>query len=285
MSPDSGKEPSLADHIAAFIASRRALPRPAGTAPLVAGLCGAQGIGKSTVAIAVAEQLRNRGFKTHILALDDLYLPRRDRLALAAERHPLLATRGVPGTHDAMLGRSIVQAARAEGQIAFPVFDKAMDDRLPAFDWPVVDTPLDIILLEGWCVGARPQADAALARPINDLERHEDADGLWRRYANDRLADEYQRLFACMDLLILLAAPNFEVVARWRNQQEERLKAHLASDPAAAHRTMNQDEIDRFILHYERLTRHILAEMPDRADLVFHLDSERRVTRIRTRPA
>ncbi|XAO70592.1 MAG: hypothetical protein AAYR33_05715 [Acetobacteraceae bacterium] len=32
--------------------------------------------------------------------------------------------------------------------------------------------------------------------------------------------------------------------------------------------------------HYERLTRHIIDEMPQRADLVIHLDTARRVTSI-----
>ena len=41
---------------------------------------------------------------------------------------------------------------------------------------------------------------------------------------------------------------------------------------------MSDDAIGVFIQHYERLTRHILSDMPAYADLTLRLDEKRRLT-------
>lgn len=245
--------------------------------PLVLGICGAQGIGKSTLSGKVAHTLEQAGWRVMLLSLDDLYLGKAARAVLAHEVHPLLATRGVPGTHDVALGLRLLDAASRPGRVAVPCFDKAVDDRQPASQWPIIATPVDLVLIEGWCIGAMPQNDSQLAEPVNVLECKEDAQGVWRRYVNDQLAGPYRDLFARIDLLVLLAAPSFDIVAAWRGQQERELAERLSQSPGGSGRAMTRPEIDRFVQHYERLTRHILAEMPARADLAIRLDEQRRV--------
>ncbi|SNS55392.1 D-glycerate 3-kinase [Sphingomonas laterariae] len=246
---------------------------------LVVGLCGAQGSGKSTLAAALAGHFNAAGTPTAILSLDDLYLPRAERLALAAAEHPLLATRGVPGTHDIALGRQVIAALRRGEAAPLPRFDKATDDRRPPATWDCAPAHCALLILEGWCVGARPQPEDALAAPVNALERDEDADGRWRRFVNTALAADYQRLFAEIDLLALLAAPDFAVVRDWRAEQEAALRAATRDAPGL----MDDGQIARFVAHYERLTRHVLTEMPPRADLVVALDRNRAAVRISRR--
>lgn len=236
----------------------------------VLGIAGAQGSGKSTLAAAVTQRLADEGMPVALLSLDDLYLSGAARSDLARTVHPLFATRGVPGTHDTGLGFSTIAALERGEAAPLPRFDKARDEPVPRAQWPLAPAHCRVLVLEGWCVGARPQAEAALAEPVNALERDEDAQGIWRRAVNAALAGEYQRLFARIDRLVLLAAPDFDVVARWRGQQEAALQAR-ADAPAA----MDEAAIARFVLHYERITRHMLAEMPARADLLVRLDAER----------
>ncbi|MBW8784153.1 MAG: zeta toxin family protein [Novosphingobium sp.] len=247
--------------------------------PLVVGLCGAQGSGKSTIAAALVEQLQSRGIAAVALSLDDLYLTHAERARLAAEVHPLLATRGVPGTHDVGLGNAVLDALVAGRATALPRFDKSRDDRAPRDEWPLSPGGIQVIVFEGWCVGARPQPREALTTPVNTLERHEDPDGRWRAYVNAALAGSYQGLFARIDRLVLLAAPSFAVVERWRGQQEAELRRTAPAGTAL----MDEAALRRFIQHYERLTRHILAEMPQRADLFVALTPEREVAAVRSR--
>lgn len=235
--------------------------------PIVVGLCGAQGSGKSTLAAALCARLE----RAVTLSLDDLYLTRRDREALARDVHPLLRTRGVPGTHDIPLGLAVLDAIGAGEAVALPRFDKARDDRAPVEEWPVAPADTRVVLFEGWCVGARPEDEAALEGPVNMLEAREDASGRWRSFANAALAGPYQALFGRIDMLVLLAAPGWDVVATWRMQQEDALRQSGASGPGV----MDDAQVLRFISHYERLTRHILEEMPGRADLVLRLDDQR----------
>ena len=252
--------------IEAFVRERLAQA----AAPLVIGLCGAQGSGKSTIASALAERIAG----TVVLSLDDLYLRKAERERLAETVHPLLATRGVPGTHDVALGEAVLADLRAGRPVELPRFDKAIDDRFPESTWPRVEGA-KLIIFEGWCAGARPQPDEALAVPVNALERDEDADSLWRRYVNDALGDRYPALFP-FDALVLLAAPSFDVVYQWRRQQEHALAADIAAGRRTG-RAMSDDEVARFIQFYQRLTQYILSEMPDRADLTVRLDPERKV--------
>jgi D-glycerate 3-kinase len=238
----------------------------------VVGLCGTQGSGKTTAARVLTSLLSSRGLTAVILSQDDLYLPLKERRRLAAEVHPLFKTRGVPGTHDIALGVDLLKSLARSGETLVPRFDKAIDDRLPKRDWTRVQGPVDVVLFEGWCVGATPEDAAALATPVNTLERAEDPDGVWRRYANSALAGPYRGLFAAIDLLVLLAAPSFDVVLGWRIQQEHELRAERGADAG-----MSDVELARFIRHYERLTRHILAEMPARADVVARLGQMREI--------
>jgi len=238
-----------------------------GTSAVVA-LCGSQGSGKTTIAEVTRRILEGRGLKTAVLSLDDLYLSHAARARLAADVHPLLATRGPPGTHDVELGLQTLNALSRPRAVLLPRFDKARDDPAPPEDRMAFEGPADVILSEGWCVGARPQPREALRAPVNALERDEDPDGRWRGFVNTALAATYPSLFERHDVLALLAAPSFEVVAGWRAEQEAKLRDRTG-------RGMDEARIARFVAHYERLTRWILEEMPPRADLVFRLAPDR----------
>lgn len=238
---------------------------------LVVGICGAQGSGKSTLAIALAARLGQQGTACAALSLDDLYLTRAERARLGRDVHPLLATRGVPGTHDVALGMAVIAALERGEPARLPRFDKGRDDRADEADWPSAPPKCQVLLLEGWCTGAAPQPASALAQPVNALEELEDPDLIWRSYANAALTGSYRQLFAAIDLLVLLAAPGWDVVATWREEQEQVLRA------VAAPRAMDPPEIARFIQHYERLTRWMLEEMPGRADMIVRLGAAREV--------
>jgi D-glycerate 3-kinase len=248
--------------------------------PIVVGLCGSQGSGKSTMSAFLKALLQAQGLRATVISLDDLYLTLPERQELALTVHPLLRTRGVPGTHDTGLGLALfdVLTDRSGAEVSLPQFDKAEDTRAPAKTWPRVRAPVDVLLFEGWCVGAAPQSDAALALPINALERDQDSDGRWRRYVNDRLRSDYATLFARIDILALLQAPSFEVVFGWRALQERKLAERVAREGAAGRRVMNEDEIKVFLMHYQRLTEWILQEMPGRADIVMPLDEGHAIT-------
>lgn len=247
--------------------------------PVVIGLCGSQGSGKTTLADAVAATCAAESLRSATLSIDDLYLTHARRQALAREIHPLLATRGVPGTHDVALGMSVLEALERGEAVPLPRFDKIADDRRPQAQWQLSPASCEVLLFEGWCIGARPQPASDLASPVNRLEAEEDPHGIWRSYVNDALAGPYRQLFARIDRLILLAAPGFVVVQRWRLEQERELA--LKAGPRA--KAMDEAAVGRFISHYERLTRYMLSEMPDRADAVVSLDEERRPLAINLR--
>ena len=243
---------------------------------LVVGVCGPQASGKSTLTAVTLRMLEERGLRVALFSLDDLYLTHAERQALGREVHPLLATRGVPGTHDVALGLALIDALRGPGETELPSFDKARDDRRAQAEWPRFQGPADVILFEGWCVGARAQDPAALTDPINELERLRDRHCAWRGFVNAALAGPYQDLFGAIDLQVLLRAPGFEVVLEWRREQERKLRERLAREGGDAGRTMSDEQVADFIAHYERLTRWILEEMPGRADIVIDLDAARR---------
>lgn len=243
---------------------------------LIVGVCGPQASGKTTACSNVAEMLRGEGLRVAEMSLDDLYLGRAARAELASSIHPLFITRGPPGTHDVALGEDVIARLRSGASLALPRFSKGHDEPVPRKDWPHFEGPCDVLLFEGWCMGAAPLADAALQVPVNALEQEEDAQGVWRRYWNEHLKGPTGALFAQLDTLIQLRPPGFDVVYKWRCQQEHQLIARSGTEGAPA--AMTDAQVARFIAHYERMTDHILREMPARADLVIDLDAERRVT-------
>lgn len=248
---------------------------------VIVGLCGPQGSGKSTATGVLCELLRHDDLSSAALSLDDFYLPRAQREELARTTHPLLRTRGVPGTHDVELAQAVIDSLATSEPTPLPAFDKATDDRRPRNQWPLFNGPARIVILEGWCVGAAPQSAAALVEPVNALEREEDPDGRWRGYVNAQLAGPYRALFERLSPLVLLQAPSFEVVYGWRREQEQKLRERLFREGGDTRHVLSDDAVSRFVSHYERLTRHILTEMPRRADHVISLDAQRRARWLR----
>lgn len=244
--------------------------------PVLIGVSGLQGSGKSTLCAQLASELARYGLRAAVLSLDDLYLTYAERVALAAEIHPLFATRGVPGTHDLALADKVISGLLlGTSSVAIPRFDKGRDDRAADPRWPVVVAPLDVLLFEGWCIGATPQPKSVLKVPVNALEALADPDLVWRAHVNDALTGGYARLFARIDRLILLRAPGFEAVRRWRHEQEAELKAREGANAGMSAKTL-----DRFIEHFERLSRHMLDTPPPEGAVVVFLDDERRTVAV-----
>jgi D-glycerate 3-kinase len=227
--------------------------------PRVVGLAGGQGAGKSTLGSLIVAACASVGIRVCLLGLDDFYLPRKDRLALARRIHPLFETRGAPGTHEMDRCRAAIRALRGDADVDLPVFDKGLDDRS---DSRRVRGPFDVVLLEGWCVGAAPESDDDLAVPINALEKVDDAESVWRRYVNSELAGVYGSVWSDLEYLVYLRVPGLAAVRGWRLQQENSL--------SEAQRR-GAEEIDRFVQHYERITLSMMKSMPTRADLVVGL--------------
>ena len=245
-----------------------------GSEILCLGMNGAQGSGKSTLARFLQVYFKEQhGLSMVILSLDDLYLTRAERIELAKEVHPLLETRGVPGTHEVGLGVDFMERC-LEGdwkQAVCPRFNKAMDDREPISHWQRLEEAPDIIVLEGWCVGALPEPEEALLKPVNRLEKKEDAVGTWRRCVNARLGAEYQSFFDLFSFWVVLQPPSFEAVVKNRMKQEDRLRARVQASGSGGEMVMSESDVIRFVSHYERLTRWMWTLFPERADVLIRL--------------
>lgn len=247
----------------------------------VIGINGAQGSGKSTLSAVLKLVLESKyHWQVVVLSIDDIYLTRTERKRLARSVHPLLKTRGVPGTHDVALGLTLInrlKTLKKGQQMHVPRFNKATDDRLPTDQWDAISGPVDLILFEGWCVGTAAVDPADLTQPINRLEAEEDKQAIWRHYVNQQLAGPYHELFGHIDYLMFLQVPDFDSVKSWRLEQEQKLAEKFKGEAAGL---MNAQEIERFIQHYERLTRQNLRDLPERADVVLKLDRDHRVSAV-----
>ncbi len=266
--------------IAARIA--QAQSQQAGT--LLVSISGAQGSGKSTLTAFLKLLLKAAWQLDAVdISLDDFYLTHTERQQLALAKHPLLATRGVPGTHDLALATAVFAELRqcsVSRPCQVPRFDKSVDDRRPAADWTVVDHGVDVILFEGWCNNAPVATAESLREPINRLEAQEDPDGSWRHYVNACLGRYHQALFSQADLLVHIAIPSFDKVYEWRQLQEQK----LAEKAEANAGVMDSVQLSRFIQHYERITRRCLEELPKTADIMLNLNAEHGVDGLLFRP-
>jgi D-glycerate 3-kinase len=240
----------------------------------VAGIYGAQGSGKSTLADFLCRYLTHAAGKSVVqISIDDFYLTRKERAQLAAGISPLLATRGPPGTHDTDLALETVRQATtlADGEsMVIPRFDKATDDRVPVSNYSRVSGPVDLVILEGWCLGCRRVAPELLVEPLNDLERNEDKNGSWRQFVNASM-DAYKPLFDLLDAMIMLKTADLDSVLRWRSEQEEKLRM---SEHAAGDKIMTSPEIRRFIQFFERVSRNTEARVERIADVVLAQDED-----------
>lgn len=247
--------------------------RPDGRPPLI-GVTGCQGSGKTTLCRVAAERSGAANF-----SIDDVYLTFAERTERTRALGPLFGVRGPPGTHDLDLARRTIASLQSAGPAArtpLPSFDKIADDRRPQADWPVFEGRPSAVLIDSWCLGATPEPEARLARPVNALERDEDPDLRWRRAVNAGLAGPYAAFTAGFDAILFLRAPGFEVVMDWRTQQD----ADLYAIPVEAVTPRRRAEIDRFIQHYERVTRQMLNGGIV-ADLVVDLGPRREIVDIR----
>jgi len=246
--------------------------------PLLVAVNGSQGSGKTTVCDYLATALHaNHDIAVVALSLDDFYLTREQRRQLAARVHPLLATRGVPGTHDmALLGRTLdaLLAPVQPEPVQVPRFDKSVDDRRPSIDWERVEGRVDLVLLEGWCMGVRPQSAAELAPAVNELERLEDPSGNWRRYVNEALERDFLPLYNRVDRWVMLQAPSFSCVQRWRLEQEQKLASKTGGRGDGL---MDAAQVGRFIQYYQRLTQACLDQLPSSVNYLYTLDEQRQV--------
>lgn len=234
------------------------LPRP-----VVIGISGAQGSGKSTLATMLAQMFNTAGCNAAAVSLDDYYLSKAQRQQLAENVHPLLAQRGVPGTHNIAQALADARAVLAGKPVALPQFDKALDE--PAAALPA--QTLDILIVEGWCLGVPAQTEAKLATPVNELEAKADADGRWRHYVNLQLTGPYAEYWRLLTPLIWLQAPDWDCVCRWRAKQEQQLWQSRGKG-------MTEAELARFMLPFQRLTQASWQQLPTTAAHIIRLDQQ-----------
>jgi len=247
---------------------------------LFLGLSGGQGSGKTTV-VGILKIILKKYFKrkTYVSSIDDFYKTLEERNKISSTIHPLFKTRGVPGTHDTNLIKKFFDFIKKKKfkKFKLPKFDKSIDDRLNEKYWFNIKERPEIIIFEGWCVGAKPQLNSLLKKPINILEKYEDKDLIWRRHANEKLKREYKKIFAMIDNFIFMKIPNFNMVFKWRLLQERKLKKRSHTTK----KIMSYDKIKRFVMFYQRVTLQMFKDMPKVASVVLTLNNKHQINKIK----
>ncbi len=246
---------------------------------LLLGLSASQGSGKTTISSILSIILR-KFFKRRVcvLSIDDFYKTLKDREILAEKKHPLFKTRGVPGTHDINLIKKFFNSIKKKKfkKIILPKFSKSLDDRLKKNNWYKIKKKPEIIILEGWCVGAKPEANNSLLRPINILEKNEDKELKWRKFVNEKLKKEYKKVFSMIDYYIFMKAPNFKIVFKWRLLQEKKLR----ETTRYTKRIMSHNAIKRFIMFYQRITLQMIKDLSKSASVVLFLKENHEIKKV-----
>jgi len=246
---------------------------------LFLGFSGGQGSGKTTV-VKILKIILKKFFKRkiHVSSIDDFYKTLEDRKRMSRAIHPLFRTRGVPGTHDINLIKKFFNFTRRKKfkKLKLPKFDKSIDDRLKKKYWTDIKNKPEIVILEGWCVGAKPQSNLLIKKPINILEKYEDVDLIWRKYVNQKLKNEYKKLFKMIDHFIFMKIPSFKFVFKWRLLQENKLKKKSYSNK----KIMSYSEIKRFIMFYERITLQMRKDLIKSASIIMFLKKNQETKKI-----
>jgi D-glycerate 3-kinase len=258
-----------------FWVSKRAIKKK----PLIIGLAGGQGSGKTTIS-SILSLILKKYFKLNVfkVSIDDFYKTRRDRRILSKSKHPLLVTRGVPGTHDTDLILKFFKKIKSSNfkKLEIPKFDKAIDDRCKKGLWYKIKSKPDVVIFEGWCVGAKPQSYSLIKKPINDLEKNEDKDMIWRKHVNNKLKKEYKKIFSKIDHFIFIKIPNFKAVFKWRSLQESKIKKNSDSNK----KIMSYSELKRFIMFYERITLQMIKDLSKSASMLMTLKKNQEVKKV-----
>ena len=168
----------------------------------IIGLTGGHGAGKSTIAQILKLILNYKyNLKVTNFSIDDFYKTLEERIKLSKNVHKLFKTRGVPGTHDIKLLKKTFSDLTKKNfkPILMPYFDKSIDDRSSKKKWQKINQQPQIIIFEGWCIGARPQKNIDLIKPINILEKKEDLKIFWRNKVNKELKNDYKKIFDKID--------------------------------------------------------------------------------------
>ena len=253
---------------------------------LLVGLAGGQGTGKTTISnllrLVLIKYFKLQVFK---ISIDDFYKTRKERILLSKNRHPLLLTRGVPGTHDIQLMINLFRKVKKNTfrPINIPKFDKSIDDRCKKNNWFKLKKKPDILILEGWCVGAKPENNKSLNRPINVLEKNADNKKIWRSYVNNQLKSKYSKLFDQLDSLLYLKAKNFKLLKRWRLKQEKKLK--MKSGTKKNSKIMNEEEVETFMMTYQRITQNMFKHTPKYSSAVIDLNENHQIKKVRFKHA
>ena len=246
---------------------------------LFLGLSGGQGSGKTTIA-GILKIILRKFFKRNVytISIDDFYKTLNERNKMSQKIHPLFKTRGVPGTHDINLIRKFFTFIKRRKFKKFktPKFDKSIDDRVKKEYWTSIKKRPEIIILEGWCVGAKPQSNSLIKNSINILEKNEDKNLAWRNYVNKKLKNEYKKIFSMIDHLIFIKVPNFNMVLKWRLLQERKLKKKSYLNK----KIMSHAQIKRFVMFYERITLQMIKDLNKYASMVILLKKNHEIKKI-----
>jgi len=245
----------------------------------IIGLAGGQGAGKSTIT-QIIKLILEKKYNLNIVcfSIDDFYKTSSERIKLSKKIHQLFKTRGVPGTHDTNLIRKTFLNLRKKNfkPLTIPRFDKSKDERSLKKKWQKIKKQPQIIIFEGWCVGAMPQKKKYLKKSINILEKKYDSNLIWRSKVNYELKNEYRKIFNKINKLIFLKVPNFECVYKWRLLQEKKLQLK-----SKGKKIMSSTQVRKFIMYYERITKQMLVDLTKEAYVVLYLDKKHRFKKIK----
>ncbi|MEB3337586.1 MAG: glycerate kinase [Leptolyngbyaceae bacterium] len=246
--------------------ARKALNRP-----LIQGVLGGQGTGKTTLGAMLKLILAHLGYRMLSFSLDDLYKTYAERLALRSQ-DPRLIWRGPPGTHDVDLGLAVLTQLRQphpQAAIAIPRFDKSAHGGAGDRTQAELVQAIDIVVFEGWFVGVQPIDPAHFAQAPAPIITA--ADRAFAQDCNARL-HPYLPLWQQLDRLIVLHPKDYRLSQTWRKQAEHHLQFSGKSG-------MTDAEIEQFVeyfwkaLHPELFIQPLLQD-PDRVDLVIEINPD-----------
>ncbi|MDB4189031.1 uridine kinase [Candidatus Pelagibacter sp.] len=250
--------------------------------PLIIGLAGGQGSGKTTIS-SILTLILKKYFKLNVfkVSIDDFYKTRKDRKSLSKNKHPLLMTRGVPGTHDVDLMLNFFKKIKDKNfqSLQIPTFNKAIDDRCQKSLWYKIKTKPDVVIFEGWCVGARPQLNSQLKKPINSVEKVYDQGAKWRTYVNNQLKTKYKTLFKQLDVLLYLKAKNFSLLREWRLKQERKLWVQTKNKKNL--KIMSNGDVINFMQTYQRITQQMFKDAIKGSSVIMNLNSNHQIEKIK----